>query len=189
VSRPVAAFDFDGTITRSDTLVPFLALIAGWPRVVGAAVRHAPSFRDRDRAKERVLRTVLAGRAETELRRLGREYASELPNRFRPELLDRIDWHRREGHELVIVSASLRYYLDHVAKALGIGTVIGVEMEVVDGRLTGELARPNVRGPEKARRLKEWWGDRPATELWAYGNSSGDEALLALADHPTWVGR
>jgi phosphoserine phosphatase len=26
-------------------------------------------------------------------------------------------------------------------------------------------------------------------ELWAYGDSAGDEELLALADHPTWVGR
>jgi phosphoserine phosphatase len=25
--------------------------------------------------------------------------------------------------------------------------------------------------------------------LWAYGDSAGDEALLARADHPTWVGR
>ena len=38
-------------------------------------------------------------------------------------------------------------------------------------------------------RLREWFDDRPATELWAYGNSSGDEALLAMADHPMWIGK
>jgi phosphoserine phosphatase len=28
-----------------------------------------------------------------------------------------------------------------------------------------------------------------ATELWAYGDSAGDRELLAMADHPTRVGR
>ena len=47
--RVVAAFDFDGTLTRRDTLVPFLALVVGWPRVAMALAACAPSLvRDRD---------------------------------------------------------------------------------------------------------------------------------------------
>ena len=42
---------------------------------------------------------------------------------------------------------------------------------------------------EKARRLTAWFGDRPATELWAYGDSSGDEELLGMATYPQWIGR
>ena len=63
-----------------------------------------------------------------------------------------------------------------------------------DGRLTGALTHPNVRAEQKAVRLREWMG-QPATgplhgvELWAYGNSSGDHALLQLADHRYWRGR
>ncbi len=42
-------------------------------------------------------------------------------------------------------------------------------------------------------RLREWlhgtFGPGTAVELWAYGDSSGDEELLTAADHPTWVGR
>ena len=189
-ARPVAAFDFDGTITRRDTLVPFLATVVGWPRVGLAATRHAPAFRDRDLAKERVLRDVLRGRAEDELSHHGDRYVERLRTELRPDVLERIEFHRGAGHELVIVSASLVYYLRPIAAELGFDAVIGVEMDAdPSGRLTGELARPNVRAEQKAVRLREWFDDRPATELWAYGNSSGDEALLAMADHPMWIGK
>ena len=32
----VAAFDFDGTLTHGDTLLPFLATALGWPRFAWA---------------------------------------------------------------------------------------------------------------------------------------------------------
>lgn len=103
-------------------------------------------------------------------------------------MLEQVAWHRAEGHELVIVSASLRTYLDPFAAAHGFDHVIAVELEADDeGVLTGQLARPNVRGPQKAVRLTEWMGDDPAELLWAYGNSSGDAELLAMADVPVWV--
>jgi phosphatidylglycerophosphatase C len=195
--RRVAAFDFDGTITQRDTLAGFLTFVGGRSAVARATARRSAAMlaglRDdqaRDRAKEAVLGDVLRGRSDADLRAAGQRYAALLPARFRPDIVQRVGWHRDEGHELVIVSASLAYYLEPVAEALGIGHVIGVEMATdTDGRLTGALAGLNVRGTEKATRLQAWWADRPADELWAYGNSSGDDALLALAQHPTWVGR
>ena len=88
---------------------------------------------------------------------------------------------------VVIVSASLRDFLEPVATHLGATGLIATELEVgADGRLTGELAGPNVRGAEKPRRLHEHLGTVPA-QLWAYGNSRGDRALLATADHPHWI--
>jgi phosphoserine phosphatase len=42
-------------------------------------------------------------------------------------------------------------------------------------------------------RLQAWldarFGPGADVELWAYGDSPGDAELLAMADHPTWVGR
>ena len=45
-----------------------------------------------------------------------------------------------------------------------------------------------MRGPEKVRRLQAWLADAPV-ELWAYGDSAGDDELLAIADHPTRITR
>ncbi|MCJ7436243.1 MAG: HAD-IB family phosphatase, partial [Acidimicrobiia bacterium] len=107
----------------------------------------------------------------------------------RPDIVARAEWHREQGHERVIVSASFACYLRPVAARLGFDAGLGTELEVgSDRRLTGELAGPNVRGAEKVHRLEAWIGDAPAT-VWAYGDSGGDRELLARADHPVRVGR
>ena len=70
------------------------------------------------------------------------------------------------------------------------GHDVGREPVGDDGELTGELARPNVRGPEKVKRLDEWLeGDRQPAFVWAYGDSTGDRELLARADQGITVGR
>lgn len=192
--RQVAAFDFDGTITRRDTLVPFFAFAAGRRTAGRAAVGQLSSLRQlttpgwRDQRKIDTVRALFRGWPVSDYEAAGERYAATLPRLFRPATLDRIRWHRDEGHELVIVSASLEVYLRHVAPDLGVDHVIAVELQDDGrGRLTGELAAPNVRGPQKARRLRSWLGTDDV-ELWAYGDSAGDDHLLAMADHPTWVG-
>lgn len=208
--RRVAAFDFDGTLVRRDTLLPFLARVAGQRRLAAVLAAEAPkavrarmarsrgaapalaavpTLHHRDDYKVRVLRRVFAGRDAREIHELGRRYAEHVVPLLRPDTMDRLSWHRSQGHELVIVSASLAAYLVPFGQAQGFDHVIAVELAADgDGRLTGELAAPNVRGPEKATRLRAWHGDT-AVELWAYGDSSGDDELLAMADHPTRVQR
>lgn len=193
--RCVAAFDFDGTLARRDTLVPFLARAAGPRRfarslgVEGVSRLRSRASLERNGLKENMLRHVFSGADPEALDTLGTAYAERIHRLIRPEMRDRLDWHRREGHEVVLVSASLAAYLRPLAGRLGIDHVIAVELEVgADGRLTGAMVGPNVRGEEKAIRLRAWLGDAPVV-LWAYGDSRGDEALLAMADHPTWVGR
>jgi phosphatidylglycerophosphatase C len=203
----VAAFDFDGTISRRDTLVPFLAKVGGPTRFAAACgrlglsgARRSVDIRNRDDVKERIIRMLLAGRSEDELRSRGELYARDLlVGGLRPMLLDRLHRHHHRGHRTVIVSASLVYYLEPLARELGMEHVIAVEPEVVDGRLTGALVRPNVRAEQKAVQLREWLGahglepveDPAATpvRLWGYGNTSGDHALLAMSHHRYWLGR
>ena len=122
-------------------------------------------------------------------------YARDLlSDQLRPDVLSRLEDHRRAGHEVLFVSASLVYYLEPLADLLGVCAVLAVEPAQLDGRLTGELVRPNVRAEQKALRLREWLGapaDGPVegTRLWGYGNSSGDHELLQMSDHAFWLGR
>ena len=120
----------------------------------------------------------------------GTAYAARLwaAQRFRPEMLERLAWHRAEGHRIVVVSASLDSYLGPLAPKLGVDHVISCSLAAEDGVLTGRLVGGNVRGAEKVRRLEAWLAGTPA-ELWAYGDSAGDDELLAFADHPTRVER
>jgi phosphatidylglycerophosphatase C len=193
----VAVFDFDGTLSRRDTLVGFLRLVAGTTQLACSLLAAGPDliagWRDaarRDAAKEYVLARCLAGRRDAHLRALGRRYSRYLlTSQLRPDAHARLAAHRDAGHELVLCSASLTYYLEPLADRLGFHAVLATAMEVgPDGRCTGRLLRPNVRGAEKVRRLEEWLAGREAI-VHAYGDSDGDAELLARADHATWVGR
>jgi phosphatidylglycerophosphatase C len=191
-SRVIAAFDFDGTITRRDTLVPFVARAMG-PRAALQALRRLPGLVAgagpwRDRVKVEIVAGAAGGKAVEDLEAAGRDYSERLPNLYRSEVVERIEWHRRQGHELVLVTASLGVYARPAGEALGFGRVLAVELESEADVYTGRLVGSNVRGPEKSRLLRSLIGDDDA-ETWAYGNSSGDAEMLAMADHPTWIRR
>ena len=194
--RVVAAFDFDGTLARGDSLLPFLARAAGrgplgralarqWPAIVSALAGRG----DRDAAKVALVGRLLRGVSAEELAEHGERYAAHLARRLRPNMVERLRWHRDQEHEVVIVSASLAAYLEPLGRELGATSVLATGLEVGDdGRLTGRLQGANVRGPEKVARLKAFLAGETC-ELWAYGDSNGDRELLAMADHPFRVRR
>ncbi len=62
-------------------------------------------------------------------------------------------------------------------------TVLGSRLEIRDGRLTGRLAGKNCNGNEKVCRIREAVTLTPYQAVYAYGDSSGDREMLALAHH------
>ena len=185
--RPVAVWDLDGTLTRTDTLLPFLRRVAGTAAVVRAlavaASRELPRRNRRDAAKALVLQQILGGRTVAEIDLVARGYAAGVVGgRLRPDALRCWSWHRRKGHRLVIASASLGLYLHHLGRYLGADAVICTELSVVNGRLTGALRGGNCRGAEKARRVRADLAEHPSSQVWAYADGDTDWPLLALAD-------
>lgn len=197
--RRVAAFDVDGTLTRRDTLLPFLQRVCGTQRLARALARHGLALSamtvgrvERDTVKDALLVHLLAGQAAEAVLSAGATYASFLASadRLRPDTTARLQEHRAAGHLVVLVSASPEVYLVPLGRYLGVDAVLASVLEVVDGRLTGRLAGPNCRGPEKVARLDAWLedeGQSDQTYLYAYGDSSGDRELLARADEGVLV--
>ncbi len=205
--RPVvAAFDFDGTLTEGGSVWPFLAAVAGPWAVARAAAGLLPALvraavlggHHADTAKEALFARTLTGRDAAEVAAQAAVFGRAHYQRHRrPDLHRRLEWHRRQGHRLVIVSASPELYLRPVAEELGVDGVVATRLAVgPDGRLTGRYDGLNCRGSEKMDRLRRWIetagaaqadGDEPF--VWAYGNSGGDRQLLAGADVGVDVGK
>ncbi len=194
--RPaVAVFDVDGTLTTGDCVFPFLRRAAG-ARLATSLLRRPLALardlvcRDRDGLKALACAS-LAGLPAAEVDRLGAEFASEVAaSRLREDTTARLGRHRELGHTVVLASASLDPYLLPLARLLGVDEVVCTRLDRgADGLLTGLLDGANCRGPEKARRVRTLLAERglDGAELWAYGDSAGDDALLALADHPLRV--
>ncbi len=197
----VAAFDFDGTLSTRDNVVPFLRRVAGSAATAQAfaataadLARRGRSRWARDEAKAEIARRLLSGRDASAVEASARGFAAEVVgSHLRTGAIERADWHRAQGHALVIVSASFAAYLRPIADRLRFDAVLATELEVGDdGRLTGRLDGPNVRGAEKVRRLDAFLAtehDGRATFVWAYGDSSGDRELWARADRAVRLGR
>jgi phosphatidylglycerophosphatase C len=192
-ARTVAAFDVDGTLTRRDTLVPFLVRVRGRIAVARALVGTAPALARtlvdggaRHHAKEALLIATVRGWWLEELQPIARVYAQHVvDDQLRPDRLARLRWHQRQGHEVVLVSASPELYVAEVAALLGCTATLATRLAVdARGRLTGRILEDNVRGAVKERRLREWLGGAPA-RIVAYGDSEGDAAMLAMADTAT----
>lgn len=188
----IAVFDFDGTITTRDTLIPFLFRSFGAARFLGNIIRSVSALigysirlLPNDVAKERVLVNFLEGMGKQKLESLGNVFAHEVvPGMVRERAMDRLKWHQAQGHLCVIISASLDVYLKPWAASVGIQDVLCTSLEVDDsGKLTGRLASANCYGAEKRRRLLEWLGDHSRYCIYAYGDSRGDRELLEIADH------
>jgi phosphatidylglycerophosphatase C len=195
----VAAFDVDNTLTVRDCVVPFLRRVAGTVRLTAGIARRGPAVvpalarRDRDALKAAATLAALGGRRLDEVTEHGHVFGKEIAAGWlRPDTVARLSWHRDQGHDVVLVSASYEVYLHAVADELGAVGVLGSRLAVADGRVVG-LEGANCRGAEKVRRLHEWLegthGGRGDVVVYAYGDSAGDRELLADADHPLLVGR
>lgn len=187
----VAAFDFDGTLTHRDSLLPFLLYSAGLPMFLSSMFASLPMLTGyvlgiipNDVAKQRLLTRFFAGTPIDHLRAQAEQFAARrLAALMRPEALRRLAWHKRQGHRCIVISASLELYVRPWAIAAGFDEVIASRLEAsADGRVSGRLLEGNCFGSEKVRRLEALLGDRSAYTLYAYGDSRGDRELLSSAD-------
>lgn len=201
-SPVVAAFDLDGTLTEGGSVFPWLRFVAGdstvaraaLPLLVPLAVGAIRSGHWADSAKERLFRAVLAGRDLDEMTKASREFIlHHLAEEGRPGVLARLNWHRDQGHDVVLVSASPQIYVEILVEEFQITDGLGTRLAVdTRGKLTGSYLGQNCRGTEKMRRLNEWISSRRYEDepvIFAYGNSRGDRRLLAGATHPFDAGK
>jgi phosphatidylglycerophosphatase C len=198
--RTVAAFDFDGTLTSGGSVLPFLVAVRGFWPVLRAVVGLSPELlrsavvggSAADTAKEKLFTRLLGGLTLREVDERSVAFAERhLARHLRRDTRLRLQWHQREGHHVVIVSASPESYVRRAGELLEVDGVLATRLAVGGGGLlTGNYEGKNCRGAEKYARLVVHLrangllgGGDDQPELWAYGNSRGDLRLLHAADH------
>lgn len=132
----------------------------------------------------------LAGRAAAEIDVEARRFvAAEVVPRLFPQARDCIARHRERGDALMLISASSCHLVAPVAEWLGIGEVIAVEPQIVDGRYTGRTRGVLSYRGGKVRRLRAWLAER-GLRPWRttfYSDSRNDLPLLSQVDEPVAV--
>lgn len=187
----IAVFDFDGTITRRDTLTGFLQFTHGWRFYAGFAlllpvlVLYKLGLVRNCTAKRIVFSLFFKGWSAERFDKACHEFILRIETR--PAALAAIRKHLQQGDTVVIVSASIENWVRPWAETNGIGTVLGTRIEIdAQGRITGRFLTPNCYGTEKVNRLEQRFPElihnRGSICVTAYGDSRGDRELLAFAD-------
>jgi len=190
-SRPLVAFDFDGTLTWRDSFVDFLAWRAGPRRFgvgmlrLGPAILRYRADRNRDAMKAAAVREFLDGAGRADLESDARRYATARSARLlRPDALAAWRRWRDKDARLIIVTASPEITVTPFARDLAAERLIGSRLVFdAEDRVAGGFVGPNCRGPEKVVRLREALGPNVRLAA-AYGDSAGDKEMLAIADAP-----
>lgn len=182
-------FDFDGTLTTRDTLLAFIRFAKGRWKLLGTLVLHLPllllmklHLYPNGRMKERIFGFLFKGMREEDFDNICRAFAHNHLFLLRPKGIKRINDALNEGAEVLIVSASIDHWVRPFFEELPEVRVIGTQIEVQNGRLTGRFHGKNCYGAEKVRRVESLLNQREKYELTAYGDSRGDKELLAYAD-------
>ena len=188
----IYAFDFDGTLTTRDTLLEFIRFVWGTPSFLLGFLLYSPllvlmklRLYPNGKAKQRVFSHFFKGMTIGKFDALCQDFAHTYRHLLRSDVVNQLEQALAEGAEVLIVSASIDNWVQPFFEGEKEGRriqVIGTQIEVIDGRLTGRFLTPNCYGQEKVRRILALYPDRTEYHLTAFGDSRGDREMLAFAD-------
>ncbi|MDF7679288.1 HAD-IB family hydrolase [Enterobacteriaceae bacterium ESL0689] len=189
----LSVFDFDGTLTRHDSFIPFLYFAFGKRIFVRRmmtmvyptwhCMRHKMT---RDELKERLITTFLRDVEEQWVAEKARLFCqSHWQQLMRPSGLVAVANEITSGAEVTLCSASPEIVLKPFADKLAIN-LLGTRLETIEGRLTGRISGENCRCQQKINRLEKKYGSLSDYHLRAWGDTRGDYELLAAAAEPHW---
>ena len=184
----LAIFDFDGTISTKDSFVDFIVFAHGGLKARLGFILLSPvlflyllKILPGHQTKECFLTLFFHGWEEERFRRKAEEYANTaLIHIIRQQAREKIVWHKSQGHQVVVVSASFEEYLRVWCERQHID-IIATRAQFSNGKVTGALSTPNCYGVEKINRLKQKYNLENFKYIYAYGDSNGDLPLKTIA--------
>ncbi len=186
----LALFDFDGTITKKDSLRDFIQYAVGKPSYYWGLLMLSPfliayvlKLIPNDLAKEKMITYFFKGWEVTRFQGIADRYSiDEIERIVRVKAIAKIQWHQQQGHQVVIVSASMECWLKNWCLKNGLA-LIATQLKIENGRLNGTFLTKNCHGQEKVNRIGGQHDLSSYDEIYAYGDSRGDMPMLELATH------
>ena len=128
-----------------------------------------------------------SGKAKAEMARL--VYDEYTSPRVFPAAVEAIAGLRRDGYDVVLVTGSVDFVVEPLAKAIGASHVIANALEEKDEKFTGKLVGPAVADDEKRVRIEAYarGAGYDLSKCSAYGDSYSDLPMLECVGDPRVV--
>jgi phosphatidylglycerophosphatase C len=186
--KKIAFFDFDGTITTKDSLPEIIKFLKGRTAYYTGILLNMHWFAafqlnllSGDLLKEKILSYFFSGMPENIFQEQCDGFADRiLPGLIRPGAIAEVDRLRKEGFEIVVVSASAENWIRNFAKRLSL-ELIATKLQVKKGLITGKIEGKNCKGKQKVICIKGRWDLTAYDEIYVYGDSPADKPMMALA--------
>ena len=187
MKRVIAFLDFDGTVTRKDTLLEFIKFSRGSLRFYLGFLINSPiliaykvGIISNQTAKEWMLRYFFSGSSLESFQQQCDLFAVQvLPSLLRPKAVKEINKLKEAGADIVIVSASAENWIRKWTASLNLH-LLSTRLVTKNDKITGKIDGKNCHGHEKVSRIKEKFNLADYTDIYCYGDTSGDRPMLEL---------
>lgn len=175
-TRRLVCFDMDSTLIEAE-VIDELAKAAGVgdkvAAITEAAMRGELDFKESFARRMALLQGLEATVLEEIAARLSLTEGAE-------SLMKTL---RKLGYKTAILSGGFSYFGRHVQSRLGIDYVFANELEVVDGKITGQVVGQVIDGQRKAELLRELAAKEGISleQVIAVGDGANDLAMLEMA--------
>ncbi len=184
--KNLALFNFDGTITNKNALIEFIKFSSSRAPVKLGLIRASKllglklGFQETD--QEYLLTEFLQDWPCKDFEKLAREFSlTVLPTLITKKAQERLQWHRRYHHEIVIVTMFMQALIEPWATANGY-KVIAQQPECIDGKLSGKIEGNVNDGFEKVYKIQNQFNLSIYERIYTYVSSKEDTAMLRLGD-------
>lgn len=193
-SEVAAYFDLDGTLLNASsekTLTSLLAKRRPWriPHATVAWVLGTTFALLTGKAPYDALRNRghLSLASWKVLERYSDEIAtSVLKAKISPGAWERLEWHRSQGHRLVLVTATVAPMAEAMARVLGMDEVYGCGPEVRTGMLSGSergWSVPRRKGKVPVVEKDAQMNGHDLSKCYGYGNTLADSWFMRICGH------
>jgi HAD superfamily phosphoserine phosphatase-like hydrolase len=184
------AFDFDKTITVCDTILPI-------SRYLSNSLNQKYKFRiiqfyfvlfrfhliSGKSFKEKIISTLLYGKRQDIIENIITEfYKNYYSTLFNHEIVELIRAEKEKGNKVINITSNLDLFVNPIKNILRIDDIFATNVEVSANVIGDKIKGKNCTGNVKAEVLMRYKSTNDFEKTIAYGDSSGDFAMLYKAD-------
>lgn len=186
--KKLYCFDFDGTLTKRDTMFMFLKFHNS-KKFTLKFILYTPLFIllklklvSAEEVKKRFINSILGGESKETLEKSSHNFFNQNKDSIlRKNALDFIQKIDRNQTTCFLVSASLDIWLKPFSDYLNMN-LLCTEAEYKNEIFTGNFSTKNCNGIEKVNRIKEAIKNTKFDKTVAFGDTSGDKEMLSWVD-------